>query len=344
VNFSVDLIRTLAILSVIFNHAVNVGYGFSGSSMPIAIANWWTIDAYRSIGNFGVPLFVMLTGILLLTPSKCDEPIGVFFKKRFARIGVPMIFWTAAYFAWGYYFNGYPLTPMAIFEGLLGGSYYHLGFLYILIGLYLATPILRIVVKNIDRQRFTYFLGLWVVGNFAVPFIQLFIGYKYNPVLFVFTGWVGFYLLGVYLMRSKVRSWILYVTVALGLLGSVLGDYVVTLYTPQFNGFFHEYLIFTIVAATGALFLLLLNVPKNRFDNHVKFNSVLHWVSQNTLPIYLFHVMLLELIEVYLGWQLDIFALPSVLQIPVLTVLTFTATCLILYPLLKVPFVKRIIG
>ncbi len=344
VDFSVDLIRAVAILSVIFNHSINVNYSFSGSSMPVAVANWWTVDAYRSVGNFGVPLFVMLTGILLLAPGKWDEPMGVFFKKRFARIGVPMIFWTAVYFAWNYYFNGTPLTPSGIFEGLLGGSYYHLGFLYILIGLYLATPILRLVVKNIDRQRFTYFLVLWTVGNFAVPFIQLFVGYNFNPVLFVFTGWIGYLLFGVYLMGTKVRSWMPYAGVALGVLASVVGDWVVTLTTPQFNGFFHEYTLFTTIAATGALFLLLLTVPKTRFDNHPTFNRGLHWVSQNTLPIYLFHVMLLELIETYLGWRLGIYALPSIVEIPVLTALTFTVTCLILYPLLKVPYVKKIIG
>jgi surface polysaccharide O-acyltransferase-like enzyme len=71
---------------------------------------------------------------------------------------------------------------------------------------------------------------------------------------------------------------------------------------------------------------------------------VLRWVSANTLPIYLFHVMLLELIETYLGWRLGIYSLPTILEIPVMTVLTFTVTCLVLYPLLKVPYVKRIIG
>ncbi|HKM59803.1 MAG TPA: hypothetical protein VJY36_02910 [Candidatus Bathyarchaeia archaeon] len=57
--------------------------------------------------------------------------------------------------------------------------------------------------------------------------------------------------------------------------------------------------------------------------------------------IYLFQVMILELIGTYLGWRLEIFALSSVLEIPVLTVLTFMATCLILYPLLKIRYVKN---
>jgi len=344
VDFSVDLIRTLAMIMVIFVHTNMTTYSVNGTLTPLTIANWWTIDAYREIGNFGVPLFIMLTGILLLDPSKCDEPMKVFFKKRFARIGIPMIFWTVAYFAWGYYFNGYPLTTSSIIEGLLGGSYYHLGFLYILIGLYLATPVLRTLVKHIDRQTFLYFLILWVTGSFAVPFIQIFLKYNFNPVLFVFSGWIGYYVLGVYLLKTKVNSWIPYLALGLGVLGAVAGDWAVAFYLPQLNGFFHEYLYFTTIAASAGVFMLLLGVPKNRFDNNIKFNSALHWVSQNTLAIYLFHVMVLELIGTYLGWRLDIFALPVLIQIPVFTVVTFAATCVILYPLLKVPYVKRIIG
>ncbi len=330
---------------VIFVHANFFPYTVTGTITPTLMLNWWTIDAYRSVANFGVPLFVMLTGVLLLTPEKCDEPMGVFFKKRFARIGVPMIFWTAAYFAWGHFVHGYALTATSIFEGLLSGSYYHLGFLYILIGLYLATPILRILVKYIDRKRFIYFLVLWVVGSFAVPFIQVFIGYNFNPVLFVFSGWIGYFVLGVFLLKSKVRSWILYLTLALGVAAAVIGDWVVTLYSPQFNGFFHEYLIFPTIIASGALFLLLLAVPANRFENHVKFNRVLHWISLNTLPIYLFHVMVLEVISSgFLGYELYVFTMVPIIEIPVLTLLTFTVTCLIIYPLMKIPFVKKIIG
>ena len=344
VNFSADLIRALAMLLVIFVHANTVSYNISGALTPTSVANWWTIDAYRAAGNFGVPLFIMLTGILLLDPAKCDEPLSVFFKKRWARIGIPMIFWTAAYFAWGYYFNGYPFTVASVFNGLMEGSYYHLGFLYLLIGLYLATPILRIVVKYIDMQRFGYFLILWVVGSFVVPYLQLFIRYNYNPLLFVFSGWIGYFLLGVYLLKTKVKPWVPYATLTLGVLCAVAGDWAVSIYNPQLNGFFHEYLIFPTIIASAALFLLLLAVPANRFEGHTKFNGALHWVSQNTLPIFLFHVMILELIGTYLGWRLEIFALPSILEVPVMTIIVFAVTCLILYPLLKMPYVKKIIG
>ena len=96
-NISVDVIRTVAIVLVIFLHAT------ADLTVPqmdqFEIIRWTTNDVYQSIGRICVPLFVMLSGALLLRPEKHDT-IGSFFKKRWARIGLPWIFWGAAYFAW----------------------------------------------------------------------------------------------------------------------------------------------------------------------------------------------------------------------------------------------------
>ena len=114
--------------------------------------NWWTVNVYGAIGHLGVPLFVLLSGALLLDSSKADEPLGVFFKKRFRRIGLPVIFWSIAYFAWDFYVHGKPLSVDNIVQGVFSGAYVHLWFLYLLIGLYLITPVLRVLVKHLDMK------------------------------------------------------------------------------------------------------------------------------------------------------------------------------------------------
>ena len=66
----------------------------------LEIVRWTTVDFYQSFGRLGVPLFIMLTGALLLSPSKTNEDLGTFFKKRFSRIGLPCLFWGVIYFIW----------------------------------------------------------------------------------------------------------------------------------------------------------------------------------------------------------------------------------------------------
>src|SRR3972149_2612677 len=85
------------------------------------IVNWFSTDIYAALGTFGVPLFVMLTGALLLNPNRENEPLKVFYKKRLDRIAMPFIFWTVIYFAWSFTVLGQPLTLMKIEKGLSGG-------------------------------------------------------------------------------------------------------------------------------------------------------------------------------------------------------------------------------
>ena len=88
-----NLIRALAITLVILLHAANTT--LKGSSVPEAY--WWTAVVYKSLALPCVPLFVMLSGALLLKRSKLREPIRVFLNKRLKRLGLPVIFWSVVF-------------------------------------------------------------------------------------------------------------------------------------------------------------------------------------------------------------------------------------------------------
>jgi len=78
VSFPVDLIRTVAIVAVILLHAAN---DLTIQHLDqLEVFRWLTVDVYQSAGEMGVPLFLMLTGALLLQPSKKDT-LSVFFKN-----------------------------------------------------------------------------------------------------------------------------------------------------------------------------------------------------------------------------------------------------------------------
>jgi surface polysaccharide O-acyltransferase-like enzyme len=345
--FSVDLIRTVAVVLVILLHAAAFPPEIPVNITSQVIYGWFTADFYDALGRIGVPLFVMLSGALLLEPSKTDEPVKVFFKKRFNRIGLPLIFWSIAYFLWSVYVHGTPLTFASAVQALMSGAYVHLWFLYLLVGLYLVTPVLRVFVKYLDWKRFKYLVALWFVGTVLVPLIIVFGPSGFNPVMFVFTGWIGVFLLGVFLQKVKVQSWILMLAAGLGLAGAVVGAYVSTaLVGERVTLFFHESLSFNMIIASVAVYLLLISIPPSRVESsHAKVNGVLHWIGQNTLPIYLFHYMILEsLMFGFFGFTLNAAVLNPVIEIPLLATVTFVLTALIVYPLKKIPYVKRLVG
>ena len=109
----VDLIRTVAMVGVILLHAAGQ-WIITSQEMnqlnPLEITRWAVVDIYQTLGVIAVPLFLMLTGALLLQPEKKNESLSVFFKKRWARIGLPFFFWAAVYFVWDFLVQNIPFS------------------------------------------------------------------------------------------------------------------------------------------------------------------------------------------------------------------------------------------
>jgi len=346
VNYPVDLIRTIAIVMVILVHASFFPYRIPGEITPTVIVNWFTADVFGAIGYLGVPLFVMLSGALLLNPAKADEPMGVFFKKRFNRIGLPLIFWTVVYFIWSFNVWEKPVTLLNIGQGLISGSYPILWFLYLLVGLYLVTPILRTLVKHIDRKKFRFLLAIWFVGTISVSLVHTFTNFTYNPLMFVITDWVGFFLLGIYLTKTKIHSTITYLGLIFGLLVAIIGDWFLTASMgEQYTGYFHGYLSFNMIIASASLFLILIRIPHSRiYRGNIKINRLIKWIEHNTLPIYLVHIIVLESLHLgLLGFSFP-YTNNLLVDVPLITLVTFTLTAAIVYPLKKIPYVMKLIG
>jgi surface polysaccharide O-acyltransferase-like enzyme len=344
--FSVNSVRALAIVMVVLVHSSGFPYKIPGEITPLITLNWFTADFYGAIGYLGVPLFVMLSGLLLLTPDKADEPLGVFYRKRFNRVGIPLIFWTLLFFVWSFGVHDLPFTLHNVSQGLLSGSYPLLWFLYMIVGLYLLTPILRVLVKHLDRKKFSILMLLWIASSVSVPIIHTFTSFQFHPVMFLSADWAGYYLLGIYLVDSKIRSSRAVLLGVLGFLVAIFGSwYVTTLLGESYTGFFHSYLSLNMIVASAALFLILIRIPKERLEcSNRTLNRLIHWIGENTLPIYLTHILILEALQL----ELLGFAWPytgiSMLDVPILTVVTLTSTALIIYGVKKIPYAAKLIG
>ena len=343
----VDLIRTFAIVLVIVLHASTETVTVFNQMSPEGVTLWWTTNIYDSLARPAVPLFVMLSGMLLLQPAKLNESLGVFFKKRLNRIALPFVFWGIAYFAWRAFVNGETLTTNSIVQGVLTGPYNHFWFLYLIVGLYLLTPVLRVLVAYIKRRTFSFLMILWFVGTAIVPLLGLFSDYSLNANVFIITGWLGYFLLGAYFLKTRVRPIILYTIMTLGYTWTIIGTYlIVGTIGEHVSQFFYDAASFSMIGASVALFLLLSMVPSHTLEERFpRGNRVLRLISQNTIPIYLFHVMVLESLQKgFFGFQISLSTMNPVLEIPLITVTTLLICLAVILPLKKIPIVKRLLG
>jgi surface polysaccharide O-acyltransferase-like enzyme len=349
---NVDLIRTTAMFGVLLLHAAG-RYAITsqelGQMSPLEFARWGIVDIYQSIAvPLGVPLFLMLTGALLLQPEKTNEPLGVFFKKRWARLGLPSLFWGAAYFAWDFLVQKIPFTGIAVVQGILNGPYTQLWYLYVLAGLYLLTPILRVFIANANQTLIKYFVTLWVIGVAVLPFFGLFSPYTLNSNVFTLTGYVGFFVLGTYLSTVHVPRRTLTVVILLGVALTAMGTYALAATvggTEMY--FFQQYFSPTILLTSVMAFLLLLTVkpPSTQKETHPsKIHKLIKLISQNTLGIFFIHVMVIEsILKGYFGFTLNRTVLNPVIEVPLLTVIVLFVSLGTILLLKKIPHLKRLI-
>ena len=68
-----DTIRVCGLLAVFFIHVC----GF-GRRPPLAedMAGWWACNTLSSLSQWAVPVFVMLSGALLLDPNRQETPLA----------------------------------------------------------------------------------------------------------------------------------------------------------------------------------------------------------------------------------------------------------------------------
>jgi surface polysaccharide O-acyltransferase-like enzyme len=348
----VDLIRAVAIILVILLHASIEPNPYLTQMSPEGQMLWWTSDIYNSIARVCVPLFIMLTGALLLPPIKADEPLRVFFKKRWNRVGIPVLFWGGAYFAWRILVNGQTLTPLSFAKGILTGPYPHFWFVYILLGLYLVTPLIRVIVAHANWNVIRYFFVLWLTGTAVIPLLTLSAALSpaatwFQSAVFLLTGLLGYFILGAYWSKLRFRRSLLILALVLSTVWTIVGTYfLVGALGEAYSQFFLDASSFSVIVASVALFLLLTSIPNQSLQSrYPKASRVLGAISENTLPIYLFHVMILEALQKgYFGFKLSVTTLNPIISIPLVTVVTLLICLAIIVPLKKVPGLRRLIG
>jgi len=337
---------------VIMLHATNEYYT-PFYQIPLDSATyWWTAAVYKSLTLSCVPLFVMLSGALLLQPAKINEPIKVFLKKRAKRIGLAYAFWSVIYLAWGFFVTQTPVTLdgviQAIVMGLFYGPWYHVWFLYLIAGLYLITPILRAVVAHGSRNLLKYLIILWFIGVAVVPLLRLMTGFVLVDTLFVFGGWIGYFVLGTYLQKKQMRPAVLYGLFFLGTIWTIAGTWVMHFLFPALGQdyFFFDYLTANVIIASVASFMILSRFKANwPGSNHPHLSKVVQTISKNVLPIYMFHIIILmSLQRGFFGFTLSITTINPVIGIPLIAIATFAITFGLILLMKKIPVLKKLIG
>jgi len=199
----IDFLRGFAAILVVVLHCIS---DYIINPALYSSTSWYINIVLNAIVRTAVPIFFMISGYLMLS-SDNTKNFKLFYKKRLVHIFIPLIFWNIAYFVYKV-FTGYMEFGIGNFlkEFLNYGTQYHLWFLYTLIALYLISPFLKIVIDNCNIKHLLWFLFLTLFSTSIIPFINYFLDiniYLFDPL---FNGYVGCFLMGYILGKTKLNN------------------------------------------------------------------------------------------------------------------------------------------
>lgn len=201
-----DVLRVTAILAVITIHTVSPLT--AGATVPTYSAAWWVGATMNVASLWCVPVFVMISGALLLSGAdRTRQAATVFYRRRLHRIGIPLVFWTAVYLAlrptlFGEHFTG----AQAIHDLAIGHPYLQMYYLFVIAGLYAVTPVLRHVVARCSPQRLMQ-VAVTVIAFDVVDYTLSSVGGAGGAnALTEWLPFLGYFLAGAWLMTTPVRA------------------------------------------------------------------------------------------------------------------------------------------
>ena len=338
----IQYINRLRIASIYAVVTAHVTIWLTMASTPFTF-NWWLGCWIFYLCFCSIPVFVMISGALLLGDSR-RETVWQFYRKRLVRLGVPLVAWTVVYLAFRAFAEHEPLSVARVAHLLMmADPYYHLWFLYMILGLYLVTPLLRVFVRRSSCTQRLFVIVVMLVLSNAYFQVDALLWNRQRSVLTMFIPYIAYYLCGYELSRIDPRRipskyFLVPIVVAAAYLVAFSG-----VFLDRQGGvgarfvfdFFSPPVVFMSVAIFWAAWLHDMTAKPLEGVRR----TAVEWIASTTLGVYVLHPLVLA----YIRNRLSSHAgngtfLAGVILIPPVT---FAACYAITTVLMNIPVVRR---
>ena len=323
-QFNIDLLRIICCIAVIIIH-ISADYI---NNVDLYKEGIFFSNLLNCITRFAVPCFVMIAGGFALENRKKETSIQ-FYKKKIYYIIVPTLLFSIFYFLshfikqiMGYCINNTKINLTSVFIDLITGNLgYHMWYLYMMIFIYIITPVLWKIKEKVGNNKFNKYGILLLI--IAIPF-SLTSTHKFSYDIGFSIYYIGYYILGYTIKESIIKKSNLKFSIYLiiGLIILFINS-LLRLYLVNNTVMIDDTMIvdnFWILIAIASIFIYKAFV-------YLDFKIDLTIISKYTLYIYLIHVFVIEILKNLLN-NYETTITPYI-SIPLLTVGVFLVSLLL---------------
>jgi len=304
-RLGLDVLRIVSILGVVVIHV----FGGLVTNPAVHGSGSWKLATVLDIGFvWVVPVFVMVSGALVLDPRMHKDGPGPFYRKRLLRLGWAFVFWQAFYLIVVYHFMS--RVPLSIGSAAAlvytGNTYTHLYFLWLIVGLYAVAPIIFAFLRDGGPRRALVFALVVIVVTtltYVGAAVLTHFGSAQSLPLKAVTQWVpyvGYFVAGWALRDVRLRGWVL-AAATVGTLVAAAAD--ILLYaTPGRMPLLHSLLPVSYLGPLVAISAIGVFLVGNSLCDRVRLSERVGRgvarVSDSVFGVYLFHFFLIVLVVV----------------------------------------------
>ena len=175
----IDLIRCLAICTVILIHVLQDTYSYELDVLPYAGIGRQIYElGLFSIGRLGVPLFILISGFLLLDRQYDEEKTKKFWKRNVFGIFLASEIWIVIYNLFLCLGKGEPLNAGTMIRNMLfvkevDFSHNPVWYLPMILGLYIFIPFVANALRSLNTKMLLFPLGVVLAYLFILPVINV---------------------------------------------------------------------------------------------------------------------------------------------------------------------------
>lgn len=340
-----DVARTFAIICVVLCHSIEGVYSNSLNAGGSIESQLFRIVCF-TIGRLGVPIFLFLTGALLLKKQiDTDEDVFKFYKKNLLPLFITIEIWNIFYNIFLSVLNKKFNIDNFIYNILFlkQVDMPHMWYMSMILGIYIAIPFLAKIVKTFSLKSIKIPLIIVFISTILLPsvnkILSLFNLKEYSLIVdlsFLGGGYGLYVMLGYFISNDwlrKIKSKYLIIITFLSFFITVFFQY----YTYTIKNIYYVWYNFIMLFICAICLFTLFTRIKERKEN--LFVNITKYISEISLGIFFMHEIILKLLSSAINKLNTINPIKTILAL----IISFIGSIIIIYLFSFIKVIKKYI-